>query len=277
MGMSQSTNNPQPPGAWPQGTSSQTPQEETTGAANAPNPPMIRGPSVPTEASRSGGRVDQAERPIIDPSEPRQLRPVALKENRQSSFSSALSYFLPIRTPDITHGHFLYNPAQIRLTTVYLSRRLPVDLIPRILDHAEYWSGCMRECKRDVRVMANAIPPRQQNRGGGGRWLSGQEDEIDDDEKEGLKDESGKCWYLVSEKIGCVERYDLSVDSLDRHDPSQSGQQPLVEDTLESRVTTQEKRSVWIREVVIKMNSKDQGWSSDGHHNYGEFQAHHRG
>jgi hypothetical protein len=215
---------------------------------------------------------------------------------RQPSFTNALSYFLPIFAPDITHSHPGYTPSDIRLASLYLGHMgLPADLVPKVLDLAEYWSECKRECKRETRVIAGAAPPRL-TRGYGGRWLNGQEDELGDGQQGGLKDGLGETWYLVSEKVGCVESFDPVLDKLEGlsnveevQDGDEGGvkgkekaketssrgenENKVEEEAGEAGQSKESKRKGWLRRIVIKTLSKDQGWSSSNPECYGRWPA----
>ncbi len=127
-------------------------------------------------------------------------------------------------------------------------------------------------------------PPRMYSGQGNGKWMNGQEDDLIEERKKGLKDGQGDTWYLVSEPVGCVEGHDPVLDkiealSLERSDDGQGveevevgGKGKQVEKGEKQEETRNApSRKLWVREITVKTLSKDQGWSSSNHEHYGGF------
>jgi len=183
--------------------------------------------------------------------------------------------------------------------SIYLSRLLPPELVPRILDHAEQWAVCTREMRRFVKISAGALPPRQRF-GPGASWDNGQEGEegiaqaLNLGEEGGLKEGDGTCWILVSEPVGCVEkrhaekiRAGMERDKAEKagekvEQRSEAGESEddtwekvrrVGSDGLSEGEGEQEepKAKGWLRRVKIHTLSRDQGWSSSGQQFYGQL------
>ena len=78
-----------------------------------------------------------------------------------------LSYFLPVITPGLTHHHNF--PSQLDILQVFdilAQLHLPPELIPRILDEAEYWSSCRRMNTKCLSVEHSIYPNTSPHR----RW-----------------------------------------------------------------------------------------------------------
>lgn len=201
--------------------------------------------------------VDQA---IANPGSPPSPPPPSQSTLGRQNF---LSYFLPITTPDITHEHSPPTTSDIaEITSILTSLRLPPELVPKILDEAEFWTPCRRLSRKHVTVIDHATGPRDLP----GSWKCGQEEELVEErevEGSGLKDRKGEVWLLVSPKIGCTlqERSSTSPEG-----PSRETQVPV--DGIGDSGQGSEGKG-WSRMVVVETLSKDQGWSSRNPGHYG--------
>lgn len=175
---------------------------------------------------------------------------------------SGISYFLPISTPDLQHSHLSPTLDDIRKTSDLLARKLPPELVVRVLDEARCWAGCRTLIQKDLTVIAGAPTPRGPPMG----WESGQERHPG---LESLKDGmDGEVWYLASEPIGCDEsapstagpNRNKRMSSSEKREASEK--QTLNSDDEDMEQDDEETSKCWLRGMVIETLSKDQGWSS---------------
>ncbi|KAK4684939.1 hypothetical protein P7C73_g5220, partial [Tremellales sp. Uapishka_1] len=163
---------------------------------------------------------------------------------------SPLRYFSTPTAPE--HHHLTPSPRDIQQVTAILSKRLPPELVPRILEFAEYFSGCRRFNPRKFNVTAGGVLPRGKR---GVLFSTGQETELQVEmamEGSGLKDELGNYWYLVSEPVGCGDH--------DGEEEEESDRPPS-----------------WLRGIVLETKSKDQGWTSANPQFYGRIRPQRKG
>ena len=186
----------------------------------------------------------------------------------ESALTTAVSYFIPkpLFTDD-SHKHFesgeIPSPAYIEETSqILIDKGIPPELIPRILEEAQYWSVCYRKCVRPMVVKAQKLGTRlTENVGTSGTSpkvcsLCGQEHSLKDEiemEGSGLKDKDGECWYLVTEPIGCADRHWQAAreaesphpteidDSNEKKDP---GRPPPSEKALGTRASKGERNAL---------------------------------
>ena len=295
MGAAQSIPNP--------GEATGVPGSYPGTAATTSTPQLTRG--TPTQAPTTA-TITSGPSPLSSALSSRHSNTPATTPN---IFVSALSYFLPVVPADLTHSHESPHPTAIRLVSLYLSRLIPPELVPRILDHAEQWTVCTREMKRFVKISAGALPPRARF-GPGAQWDNGQEEDdgvaqaIAMGEEGGLRDSDGECWILISEQVGCVEKRhkekikagielakleferlaeeekkDVSADekseSSDEDDESWEKVKRENSEGVLSEIESEEAEEMeakgWLRKVKIHTLSRDQGWSNSGHQHYGEL------
>jgi hypothetical protein len=166
------------------------------------------------------------------------------------------------------HEHSGFTPSQIRLATLYLGRKLPAELIPRILNWAEYTTTCTRTCKRETKIIAGEhVPSPRLVRQAAARWTNGQEDDMSSEERHGgLKDTNGNVWFLASERVGCMETHDPVMERVDE-DIVKSAKSEA--EGSQARRDAQERRKVYLRQIHVRTLSKDQGWSTSNTESYG--------
>jgi hypothetical protein len=209
--------------------------------------------------------VDQAiARPGPPPSPP---RPSSSPLNPPRP--SFLSYFIPTPTLDLTHDHLPPSLSDITEVADILARLLPPELVPRILDEAEYWTACRRMTKKHVTVTARAPSPREMLL----QWRNGQEEELREAREvagSGLKDGLGEVWYLVSPPIGCTQRPESPL--VQQPQPESRNLSTEAGEGDVGGVEQEGPTKVWLRRVVLETLSKDQGWSTNdsAHTHYGE-------
>lgn len=230
------------------------------------NPPLES--SVPLPSPSNGGQQQQ-QHPQQQQQQRRQRQQPIREALSPAPRPDILSYFLPIkRKMDLQHVHLDRTREDISRVTISLQRnkRLPPEIIVRILDEAEYWHACRIIQKKPLTVTSGQMPRSQF---GVEIWNSGQEEELPAAEMAGLVDEPGKVWYLVSKPIGCG--LSLSPRSVETSSP-QGRAQWTEEDKWkhEEEAVDQSKpgTGAWLREIVVETMSVDQGWS-DLHEFYG--------
>ncbi|OCF58604.1 hypothetical protein L486_03092 [Kwoniella mangroviensis CBS 10435] len=195
------------------------------------------------------------------PSSTEAVRPSASPLNPQRQ--SILSYFFNPSTPTLTHDHLHPTALEVRLVSKYLVHLgIPSELIPRVLDQAEYWSGCRRQ--RTKHIYVDSMLPQYRSANNPQYTVDGPDHEqvvelfqaalVHDGG--GLKNRNGNVWYLVSSPIGCTRR-------------PNSGSGPGV---IAQHETAMDLDRVWIRKCVIETLSKDQGWSSNNPAHYGTYE-----
>ena len=270
MGSSQSTNSNNngnnnnivyhhgPPGSYPGQLltrSAQTPR-------STPSNPPSSSSSRPTQSSPTPTTTAPPNSPL-----PRGI------------ISTVSSLFSDIYTPDIIHNHppsspTNHTPPDIQIVISSLQHKgLPSELIPPILDLAEYWSSCHRELKRAVAVSAGSRSPRDVPATSTARWLSGQEDDLAGmmgQEGCGLRDQDGEVWYLVSDPIGCVERYAAAPTVVEPPTSAQVDGENGEDASGEASGEGNDERKGWLRRVKVTTLSKDQGWSTSNTQHYGQ-------
>ncbi|KAL7419317.1 hypothetical protein Q5752_006155 [Cryptotrichosporon argae] len=163
---------------------------------------------------------------------------------------SALDYFRPAPAPALTHAHPRPSLADVCVVSALLSHKLPVELVPAILDYAGYTAACRTTNRRRLDVGATTGITAHGRRGVD--WVSGQEDElaewIGEEADSALRDGPGEVWYLVSAPVGCA-----GATTDDGRAESDAGER------------------VWVRSVTVDLLSKDQGWSSVQREHYGTY------
>jgi hypothetical protein len=168
---------------------------------------------------------------------------------------NALSYFLSAPTSDLIHSHSTPTIVDINRTVSILSKRLPPELVLRILDESRYWAGCRNLLKKEIEVVSAQPGMRRLPRVSG--WRTGQENGVE------LKDEMGEIWYLLSEEVGCEssqkEGQTVTASSGEGSGVSTLG---VNKGNREKEEEEEEEEGCWVREIVIETLSKDQGWSS---------------
>ena len=179
-------------------------------------------------------------------------------------------YFtLPRYPPDSQHHHLPLDLSEIaKVTSIFTSLHLPVELVQRILEEAEYFMGCRRFQKKHV-----IVPSDSQQREAPMHWVNGQEKVLGEEikmEGSGLSGGKGELWYLVSSPIGCDAR------PAEANHPLENWQWTEIhergEADYEGLVRMGGQRRVWVRRIVLETLSRDQGWSSGNPAHYGEYQ-----
>lgn len=174
---------------------------------------------------------------------------------------SGISYFLPISTPDLQHSHLSPTLDNTRTISELLTKKLPPELVVRVLDEAKLWAGCRTLIQKDLTVVAGAPTPRAPPMG----WKSGQERHLG---LEDLKDErDGEVWYLASEPIGCDEsspstagpNRSRGILSSEKQEAEENKTMYSGDEDIEDEGEARSK--CWLRGMVIETLSKDQGWS----------------
>ena len=232
-------------------TQSHTPETESPQAPGAfPVPPTTSSTAPAASTSRRASRS----RATAPPPAARSLFP--------PKFLLAVADLVyGTSTPDV------YVPTHQDIAEAYeilQEHRLPPELVPSILDRAEYWFVSRVTLKREVTVVAGSRTPRQMV-GAVVRWRNGQEDDLIEEiglEDSGLKDQEGKLWYLVTEPIGSIQAH-----AADEEAGEGVG---LDEKEKEQDEEKREKPKAWLKKIVVDTLSKDQGWSSSNRQHYGE-------
>ncbi|WWC59661.1 uncharacterized protein I303_102223 [Kwoniella dejecticola CBS 10117] len=236
---------------------------------------------APAQASPSPAPI-----PAPDPPPPSSS---PLNPNPTSTAQGILSYFFNPSKPGVTHDHLHPSALEVRLVSKYLIHLdLPAELVPRVLDHAEYWTSCRR--MNNKHVLVNSLSHRGHLPGGEGPWSAGQADEVPHrarvESDGGLRCTRGNVWYLVSSPIGCTS-------------PPRPGPEPEPEPRLGHQVRTQPEArpattsthasksgaqsqgdqrdwdEVWIRRCVVETLSRDQMWSTSSAEHYGTYEQSH--
>nr|XP_019046961.1 hypothetical protein I302_03567 [Kwoniella bestiolae CBS 10118]OCF25891.1 hypothetical protein I302_03567 [Kwoniella bestiolae CBS 10118] len=205
------------------------------------------------------------------------VRPSASPLNPRGQ--SILSYFFNPSTPSLTHDHLHPTALEVRLVSRYLIHLgIPSELIPKVLDEAEYWSGCRRQ--RTKHVVVNSLDSRLHITNG--THLVQPEDLLDSDQVDelprsammsrwgGLRNMNGECWYLASSPVGCTRRPRARGNEQRSHGhvvEGEGGSEEVVDIG-----NSGEPDKVWIRKCVIETLSKDQGWSSNNPTHYGTYE-----
>ncbi|WRT64598.1 uncharacterized protein IL334_001531 [Kwoniella shivajii] len=155
--------------------------------------------------------------------------------------STILSYFFLPFKPFVTHDHLHPTHLETRLVTRYLLHLgLPAELVPKVLDHAEYWGGCRRQNTQQMSVKSS-----------------------DDRGKLDANMGPGNLWYQDSQPIGCTKRprpWNYKADC--QTTPTEEANSTPKDET----------DKVWIRKCVIEILSKDQGWSTNDPSHYGTYE-----
>ncbi|WWC86722.1 uncharacterized protein L201_001600 [Kwoniella dendrophila CBS 6074] len=224
-------------------------------------------------------------------------RPLAPVPPLTPSRQTILNYFFaPNTKTGVIHEHSLPTYDDCKLVESYLRfRGLPNELIPRILDYAEYWSSCKRKNSKRILVRSNdntaylpdSLPPPRSEDGLEALFCSGQSNEIPLSSRMnpnegkrgggGLYCENGKIWYLLSSPIGCTSNPQTDLYSSMRPSQSRSNSNMSTRTRSNSRLTTESDLNenydqVWVRKCIIETLSKDQGWSSGNPAHYGTYE-----
>lgn len=224
--------------------------------------------------------------------------PSQIRTNSSQSQSWFQSYFpqalLATRNPT-SHAHIRPGPAAIERVLHFLTLKgLPVDLAEKVLDEAEYWSVCKRQCKQPMTIDARMPSPRvratfaaastmNQHAHGTGASGNGQEEELAWERSvpdNGLEERNGSAWVVVSGRIGCLSLRDSRRGNENGgmgHTVIDASSDGFDEDrkTIATGNELQRTRpmdSAYLRRVVIDTFSRDQGWSDHAKH-YGEHFA----
>jgi len=170
----------------------------------------------------------------------------------------------------------------VREVADFLGRKIPPELVCRVMEEARYWAGCRNLLQKDLDVKAGQGSPRTLPPGID--WRNGQEDSIS--VGTGLKEGDGEIWYLLSEEIGSEDNQRAGSSSaiVTNSDTWTASPNSVTEEMAGSGGETQrhdagvEKPGCWAREIIIETLSKDQGWSTAVTHNpalYGKYRLHH--
>ena len=193
--------------------------------------------------------------------------PANLPSHLTPSLSPPAFFVLPRDPSDLQHHHLPPKSADIaKVTAILTSLRLPVELVQRILEEAEYFVGCRRLQKKQILVSSDS-----QLREAPSRWVNGQEKALTEEikmEGSGLKSGKGELWYLVSSPIGCDARpavADLSAKDWQWTEVAE--REEAASQHLEGRGS---QRMVWVRRIILETLSRDQGWSSGNPAHYGK-------
>jgi len=179
---------------------------------------------------------------------------------------NALSYFLSAPTSDLIHSHSTPSITDVERTISILSRKLPPELVSRVVDESRYWAGCRNLLKKEIEVVSAEPGMRRLPRVSG--WTTGQEEVA----QGGLEDKIGGIWYLVSEEVGCEKSQGIA-NATGRASDDSTSEKPVASvsadtkraadlEEKEDEEEDEEEEGCWIREIVIETLSKDQGWSS---------------
>ncbi|WWC68133.1 uncharacterized protein I206_102056 [Kwoniella pini CBS 10737] len=195
-------------------------------------------------------------------------RPTESPLNPTPASSGILSYFYNPTKPSVTHHHLHPSSIEIICVTKYLNHLgLPIELVPRVLDFAEYWTSCRR--MNNKQILVDSIRHRGHLPGGEGPWSAGQTDEITTSSRVnrdgGLKCTRGNVWYLISSPIGCIS----PLKSNQEITPIKSNE---CNESNSIRKPQESYDNVWIRRCIIETLSKDQGWSTSSTEHYGTYE-----
>jgi hypothetical protein len=230
---------------------------------------------ISTPTSNNQGPTD----PLLPPRSP--PHPSRSDLNPNLTTRSGFSYFLPVTRPELQTSHLHPTLGDVREVADLLGRKIPPELVCRVMEEARYWAGCRNLLQKDLDVKAGQGSPRTLPPGID--WRNGQEDSIS--VGIGLKEGDGEIWYLLSEEIGSedIQRAGSSA-AISNSDP-QTVPFDLVTGEKsdhggETRTHDEEvmEPGCWAREIIIETLSKDQGWSTAVTHNpalYGKRQPIH--
>ncbi|WVQ98232.1 hypothetical protein IAU59_005355 [Kwoniella sp. CBS 9459] len=173
---------------------------------------------------------------------------------------SILSYFFPAPSPSLAHDHLKPTLEDITLVMGYLQKLgLPLEVVQKILDQANYHATCRRHISKRVEVCSTCGIGHVRNETQ--PFSSPQTSEVVQRALRnggGLQNREGMVWYLCSSPLGCTG---ADRDPNTRHPRTTEGQEG------------RERQNAWLRKVVVETFSKDQGWSSADPALYGTYKG----